>query len=565
MEAPNSFEESTSEFIGHTSCDVCGSSDANGVYEHEDGTTHTYCFSCNTHAKGDEPSGKTHESKQETVQNQNQTQQKGLLSGEPQAIPARRISKETCKKFGYLVGNHNGQQVQIAVYRDKYGKPVSQKIRTKDKRFTTVGDHKSATMFGQHLWSGGKKLVVTEGEHDCLAVSEANQNKWPVVSIPNGSASAVKAFKDNWDYVNNFDEIILLFDMDRPGQEAALAVAELLPIGKAKVAYLPYKDASDCLVNGKPAEIVNAIFQAKEHRPDGIKGAHDYRDVISVDETASAISWPFSVLNETLMGMRKRELITLASGSGCGKTTFCKEVAHHLMMSGQKVGLISLEEAPKRTLLGLVGIHLNKNLLVDRSQATDQEVLDGFDDLFDDRTCVLYDSFGTTSPELICQRIQYMARALDVDWVILDHVTMLTANMTDERRELDKCVTAFRTLVQELDIGMIMVSHLTRPGGRGHEDGAAVSLSQLRSSHSLAQLADSAIGLQKDPDDPDSDIRILRVLKNRFSGQIGDAGSLFYQRETGRLLEMELAEIMNNDNDNNQGDEDADEADGNVH
>jgi twinkle protein len=136
-----------------------------------------------------------------------------------------------------------------------------------------------------------------------------------------------------------------------------------------------------------------------------------------------------------------------------------------------------------------------------------------------------------------------MARALDVDWVILDHVTMLTANMVDERRELDKCVTQFRTLVQELDIGMIMVSHLTRPGGRGHEDGAAVSLSQLRSSHSLAQLADSAIGLQKDPDDPDSDFRQLRVLKNRFCGSIGDAGTLFYQRETGRLIESELAQF----------------------
>ena len=93
-------------------------------------------------------------------------------------------------------------------------------------------------------------------------------------------------------------------------------------------------------------------------------------------------------------------------------------------------------------------MHLNKNLLIDRSQASDQEVLDGFDDLFKDRTCALYDSFGTSSVDLICQRIQYMARALDCDFVILDHVTMLTANMINERQELDKCVTQFRTLVK---------------------------------------------------------------------------------------------------------------------
>jgi len=70
-----------------------------------------------------------------------------------------------------------------------------------------------------------------------------------------------------------------------------------------------------------------------------------------------------------------------------------------------------------------------------------------------------------------------------------------------------------------------------------------VSLSQLRSSHSLAQLADSAIGLQKDAENPDSDMRQIRVLKNRYSGKIGDAGTLLFNRDTGRLLEMELAQF----------------------
>ena len=106
---------------------------------------------------------------------------------------------------------------------------------------------------------------------------------------------------------------------------------------------------------------------------------------------------------------------------------------------------------------------------------------------------------------------------------------------------------------------MIMVSHLTRPGGRGHEDGA-VGLGQLRSSHSLARLADAAIGLQKDPEDPDSDIRFVRVLKNPTGGAIGDAGTLLYNRETGRLQEFELSllaadqedEEAQNDNQDNQ-------------
>ena len=539
--------DSQSTFLHRTSCDACGSSDANGVYD--DG--HTFCFSCQTYQSGSPEDGR----KEKPIPNQDNQKQESLLSGVPKAIPARGLTEATCKKWGYLTSQHNGQPVQLAVYRNKGGKPVAQKIRTATKQFSIVGDAKQMTLFGSHLWHKGKKLVICEGEIDAMSVSQIQNHKWPTVSLSHGAPSAVKTLKANWDYLMGFEEIILMYDLDEVGQKAAVACAELLPPGKAFIAYLPAKDANECLMQGKSADVIQAIFQAREYRPDGIRSAHDFRNIISVDETASAVSWPYSMLDERLMGLRKKELICLAAGSGCGKTTFVKEVAYHLMMSGQKVGLISLEEAPKRTLLGLVGIHLNKNLLIDRSQASDQEVIKGFDDLFNDRTCVLYDSFGVSSVETICQRIQYMARALDSDFIILDHVTMLTANMVDERRELDKCVTQFRTLVQELDIGMIMVSHLTRPSGRGHEDGAAVSLSQLRSSHSLAQLSDAAIGLQKDPDDPDSDFRMVRVLKNRFSGSIGDAGTLFYQRDTGRLIEAQLVEFTETEEGESENDE----------
>ena len=90
-----------------------------------------------------------------------------------------------------------------------------------------------------------------------------------------------------------------------------------------------------------------------------------------------------------------------------------------------------------------------------------------------------------------------------------------------------------------------MVSHLRRPDGdRGHEAGASVRLSQARGSHSIAQLSDACIAIEVDADDPDSDIRHLRVLKNRFTGQTGDAGTLVFNRDTGRLLEEGLSHLL---------------------
>ena len=138
-----------------------------------------------------------------------------------------------------------------------------------------------------------QKLVITEGEIDCLSVSQIQNHKWATVSLPNGAPSAVKAIKNNWEYLEGFQEIILMFDMDEQGQKAAQAVAEVLPVGKAKIANLPCKDANQCLIEGKSGAVIEAIFQAKSYRPDGIVAATDLRDAICVDDAASSINYPY--------------------------------------------------------------------------------------------------------------------------------------------------------------------------------------------------------------------------------------------------------------------------------
>lgn len=539
--------DTDANFVRHIPCPECGSSDANAEYD--DG--HSFCFSCETYTPpekhGSDASAAT------TVPAAGSAQQEtSLLKGKVQQIPSRGLTEESCRKFGYLTGHHNGVPVQIATYRDVNGRAVAQKLRTQNKQFQIIGDAKSMTLFGSHLWGGGgKKLVIAEGEIDAMTISQVQNHKWATVSLPNGAASAVKALKANWDFIMKFDEILLAYDMDEAGQKAAIACAEMLPVGKAKLVYLPAKDANDALLKGQAGELIEAIFQAKEYRPDGIVAATDYREAICVDDAASSISYPYSMLNDILRGMRKRELVTVCAGSGVGKTTFVRELIYHLHQSGERVGCIMLEEANKRTLLGLVGMHLNRNLTVDRSGVSDDDILAGFDDLFNSEgrnPVYLYDHWGSTDVDVICNRIVYMAKALSVSWVVLDHLAILisqTAIGTDERKLVDYAMTKLRSLCEAHDLGFILVQHLRRPdGNRGHEAGHQVRLSDLRSSHSVAQLSDACIALNVDPDDPDNDVRYVRILKNRYTGETGDAGTLVYDRETGRLLEEQLAALI---------------------
>ena len=520
-----------SEFVRHIECEDCGSRD--NAAEYTDG--HTYCFGCTAYKNGDGVGASNRVSALRSVQ---------LIPGEYKHLAKRKLNEHTCRKFGYQIGQYNGETVHLATYRNNKGQAVAQKIRTRDKKFSIYGDAKSMTLFGSHLWSNGKKLVVCEGEIDAMSTSQIQGHRWPTVSVPNGAQSAKKALINNYEYLEGFDEIVLLFDDDEAGRQAQLECAEVLPVGKVKLASMaPYKDPNEALLSGEPKAVIQAIFQAREYRPDGIVTAADLRSVIGLADAVSAISYPYVLLNNITKGLRAGSLVTIAAGSGVGKSTFVREIAYRVHMDGFPVGMLMLEETTKRTVEGLVGIHLNKNITVDPEDTTREEVLDGFDELTKDQQFYLFDHFGSTDMLTITNRIRYMVKGLGCKVVVLDHISLLVSGLTsqvsDERRLIDDIMTKLRVLVQELDICLLVVSHLRRPQGEvGHEGGAKVSLSQLRGSHAIAQLADTCIGIQVDPEEPTSGRRFVTILKNRHTGEVGPAGILKYDRKAGRLHEL---------------------------
>jgi len=145
----------------------------------------------------------------------------------------------------------------------------------------------------------------------------------------------------------------------------------------------------------------------------------------------------------------------------------------------------------------------------------------------------------------------------DCKWIIVDHLHMLVSSITegDERRTIDSIMTRLRSIVEETGVGMILVSHLRRvEGNRGHENGVTVGLNHLRGSQSIAQLSDCVIALERNQqaDDPlESQTTHLRVLKSRYTGDVGMATHLLYTHNTGRLSEIE-SESFEEDNDDGE-------------
>lgn len=513
----------------HIPCPYCGSHDAATLYD--DG--HTYCFSCH-HTEF--PKEGEDVAKHAIIPHEDM---------EFKTLRARGLTAETCERYGYYVTKTQLGTVQVAEYCDDDGSVLFQKLRTKDKKFYLNGTS-AYRFFGQHLFHNGKKLVITEGEIDCLTVSQMGGNKWPVVSLPHGCTSAKRTFKENLEWLESFDEVIVMFDMDAQGRKAVEDVQGMLSPHKLKIADLPEKDANACLVAGKGDAIIQAIFTAKEYRPDGIINAADIEDEFFSDDTESqCYDYPWCKgLKSITKGLRKGELVMLTAGTGIGKSTAAREIAYKLKVKdGLKIGLVFLEENPKKTLRELLSIHVEKPLSIMWGSVDKEKLKTAYEELFSDKRFVLYDHFGSIESGNLLSRIRYLAVAEQCDFIIFDHISIAVSGMDeggDERKTIDKLMTQLRSLVEETGVGMIVISHLKKTSGeKAFEEGGIISLDDLRGSGTLKQLPDEVIALERNQqaeDEAERNLIKIRVLKNRFAGSTGLAGYLHWEKDRHRLI-----------------------------
>lgn len=528
----------------HLPCPLCSSSDAVSV----NADNSAYCFSCQEYIREYDME------LQPTTNSNNEYEVKDYMKESNYAeIIDRNISEQTCKKFGVTVKMDNMGTItnHYYPYHDTQGAKIATKTRyTKLKEFSIQGNTKNSGLFGEHLFSKNKYCIITEGELDALSAYQMmlkGNYHTPVVSIKNGISSAVKDIKTSLEWLeNNFDNVIINFDNDEQGRVGAMKVAELFSPGKCKVMHLPegFKDASDCLTKNK-IQIYNKTFwDAKVFAPDGIINANTLLDAVLKPISKSFVQYPFEGLNKITYGLRPSELVTFTAGSGLGKTQVMREVVHHIIKSTEdKIGLLMLEETPVITSKGLMSVEANQRLHLPDVHVSKEEMKTYFDATVGTGRVYMFDHFGSNSIDNIVSRVRFLAKGLDCKYIVIDHISIIVSDQQhgDERRALDEIMTRLRTLVQETGVSMIVVSHLRRPEGKGHEEGASTSLSQLRGSASIGQLSDMVIGLERDAQNDDPEVRNttrIRVLKNRFSGITGPCCDLRYDIDTGRLTEV---------------------------
>lgn len=463
----------------------------------------------------------------------------------------RKIRKNICKFYNVRAGisEENGQVGSHYYPVTKKGQVVGHKIRKLPKQFFSQGDVKGVIeLFGQSVSpKGGKKVLITGGELDAMSAHQMLLDKYPnfipaVVSLPKGENTS--AIKDNMDFLNSFEEVLIYTDMDEVGRKAADDIAKLVG-PKARIMATSEKDASDMLVKGKSQEFINAFFNASIRRPEGILiGGEITLDSIK-KPTAIGYDLQYPLLNQKMEGLRKGELTILTAGSGIGKSTMAREIGYHLRsVHNLSIGNIFLEEPIEKTLQGYIALDNNIPLYRLRKNPgllSEEQWQSSYDKLISSKWFG-FKHFGSLPTEDLMDRMRHLAYGEGVDFILLDHLSMVFSGQDNinERLAIDNALTELAAFINESGVGVVCVVHLSRNKTKGSfNEGASISLADLRGSGALEQLSWNVIGLERDQQGEEKNLSRIRILKCREIGYTGLADTCEYNIDTGRLLPIQ--------------------------
>ncbi len=543
------------------------------MYEQLDGSLDATCFSCGHYTKdpyqrltdkdldSTKPdrlsTGKTDRS----VYRETPTSTDECLLHPIREISDRKLSYSTCEHFGVRVGvdTRDGTTPVYHLYPfyDSEGNLTGYKYRSvKDKAFQTIGSVKGNQLFGADtVKSKGSKLFITEGELDAMSVYQAlkeNSNiDWDpsVVSLPNGSKSAVKSISENLDLINNYEQVVLVFDQDAPGKEAAKEVCKILA-GKVYLAKLTEKDPNDMLKAGKSVDLKWAVLtNAKKYQPDGIINAKDCWDRYKNVREAECYPYPptMPILNQKTFGCRPGSIVTVTSGSGCGKTQFLRELKYHYWATtDEKIADIALEEDVGDTIGGMLSLHLNKRITLPDVNVSEEDEEEAFQDIFGSGRFTMYDFFGGMDDDNLFSKLRYFT-STGHKFIFLDHLSIIVSEYASdggERERIDTIMTKLAKLVKETGAIIFLVVHLKKAESSRHtfEEGATPTLDDLRGSGSIKQLSWDVIGLSRNQQHKDTicaNTSELHTLKCRFTGRTGKSGFLLFDDKSGRMIQSE--------------------------
>ena len=312
-------------------------------------------------------------------------------------------------------------------------------------------------MSGQHKFpDGGRYCLVVGGEEDKCAAQDMlreyqrlkgqdDYEPYAVVSPTTGEPSAAKQCRQQYEWFDKFEIIIVGMDSDKTGREAAEEITKVLPREKVRIASWSRKDPNLMLNEGMQRQFMSDFFGAKEIVASGITSSANLME--SIKEALKRPRIPFPSFLQKLNVMTKGEglicnrIYNLYGDTSVGKSSIINTISHSLFfVPSVKLGIVSLEASDGEYGADLLSYHLGSNLYwLEEEDALDYledpEVAEEAKKLFvnefgESRFHVLDDRSGTFAG--LQKRIEQLHRQYGCNVIVIDVLTDLLRTMSNE-------------------------------------------------------------------------------------------------------------------------------------
>lgn len=566
--------------------DGCGSSDAMAIYfkKDEEGEEYTdaYCFSCCT---------KFHKGCAELD---------GLDLATPDGIEAYRASSKAVKKASgawitqeqvdAVVGRTNiaaqgfrgisDETLKFYKIRTEFrdgkvfkryypnyigGEPCSYQVRVvEEKIFFFMGKAgKDLDFFGQKQFKdGGGRLLIVGGQEDCAAAAQMMWNyrkrkgstaygRDAVVSTPSGE-NCVATVKNQYAWLDTFDEIVVGLDNDEAGIKAMEDMMPYLPKGKVKIAKWTHKDPNNMLIEGQETRFISDYFEAQKFVPIGISDSTKLSDGLREALLLPKFTLPdFAVVLQGIFGggIPHKKIINFAAETSIGKTTLVNEVVYHLMFQPDCVPcVVTLELDKDEYGLTLLSRHHGRKVI---NMESGEDAVKWLDDparqakeheLFynDDGTPRFYlvDDRSTTI-ESIKEKVEELVVSYGCNVVVFDPLTDL---IDGQPLDVQAAMMSWqKDMKKSHDVTFLNVLHVRDEPSNSESSKDRIRFikeSDVHGSSSQVKSADANVLMSRNKYSDDQMVKNTTevwVPKCRWSGQTGRGGYWYYDNETHQM------------------------------
>ena len=452
-------------------------------------------------------------------------------------LALRKITKATLDK--YQVGEKDSNIVfpyydeQNTLWLAKYR--FARKLQHGDRKAWREAGGKDI-LFGMNLCDPKLPLVITEGEIDALSLAEASVPN--ATSVPSGASQF--AWVDNcWDWLLQFEKIILFGDNDEPGKKMVDSLTKKLGEERCHIVSIGRKDANELLYYEGAEAVRKAVEEAK---PVPIEGLIDLSEIMPKDplempKIRTKIKW----LDQTIGGFHLGELSVWTGKRGEGKSTFLGQMLLEAVNDGLRVCAYSGELTAIRFQ---DWIHKQaageRHIKTKIDQETGKEyywlerqVHDRIREWYRSRF-FLYDNtinFENTEENSIIRVFTYAAKRYDCKMFLVDNLMTAPIQEKQEKnyyRRQGLFVGELVRLAKAFNIHVHLVAHPRKAAGDDEND--AVS-----GTSEITDRADNVFHIRRIHEGQDD--AILKITKNRSEGIQNEKIGLLFDKASKRFYQ----------------------------